>query len=71
MRNPRTKADIEFDRKSAEYDKVKIRCKCGHRVIIPVWVDKQICDWCGNYVYRNKKLEFKEKLKKELKKNGH
>lgn len=30
---------------------------------IPVWVDKQLCSWCGHYVYRNKNLEFKEKLK--------
>ena len=57
----------EFERQSDEYDKVKIRCKCGHRVVIPVWVDKQLCKWCGYYVYRNKQLEFKEKLTKKIK----
>ena len=53
----------EFSRMSNEYDKVKFKCTCGHKVIIPVWVDKQICHWCGMYVYRNKQLEFKEKMK--------
>lgn len=71
MRKPRTQDDKWYQKTSEEYDKVKITCKCGHRVIIPHWVKKQICDWCGNYVYRDKKLEFQEKLKKELKKNGH
>lgn len=57
----------EFERQADEYDKVKIRCKCGHRVIVPMWVDKKICSWCGHYVYRNKQLEFKEKLKEKRK----
>ena len=58
----------EFQRQSNEYDKVKFRCSCGHRVIIPYWRDKGLCSWCHHYVYRNKKLEFKEKLKNELRK---
>ena len=41
-----------------EYDKVKFECSCGPRVIIPKWEDKQLCHWCGKYVYRNKKEEF-------------
>ena len=59
----RVLTDKEYQRMSNEYDKVKIRCKCGHRVVIPVWVDKQICHWCGMYVYRDKQLEFKETMK--------
>lgn len=55
--------DIELDRQADELDKVKVRCKCGHRVIIPHWVDKQLCHWCHNYVYKDKSLEFKERLK--------
>lgn len=54
----------EFQRISKEYEKVKFKCKCGHKVIIPVWVDKQLCNWCGNYVYRNKKMELLDNLKK-------
>ena len=57
----------EYQRISDEYDKVKIRCKCGHKVIVPMWVDKQICAWCGYYVYRDKQLEFKETIKKMMK----
>lgn len=58
-------SDDEFQRISNEYAKVKFECKnCKHKVVIPVWVDKQICSWCGNYVYRNKKMELEDNLKK-------
>jgi len=30
----------QFQRQANEYDKVKIKCKCGHKLVIPVWVDK-------------------------------
>ena len=55
--------DEEYERLSREYEKVRYKCKCGHSVIIPAWVDKQLCNWCGNYVYKDKKDEFKCKLK--------
>ena len=35
----------EFKKMTDEYEKVKYVCKCGHRVVIPKWVDKQLCDW--------------------------
>ena len=44
----------------------KVRCKCSHTIIIPHNVDKVLCTYCGYYVYRNKKLEFKNKLKELL-----
>lgn len=50
-----------------EYSKLKIKCRCGHKLVIPIYVDKQICSWCGNYVYRNKQLEFKENINRRLK----
>lgn len=53
----------EYNHMTKEYDKVKYLCKCGHRVLIPYWEDKQLCSWCNHYVYKDKKLEFKEKLK--------
>lgn len=60
--------DAEFQRLSNEYNKIKIKCKhCGHKVVVPVWVDKQLCSWCGNYVFRNKQLEFKENVKRLMK----
>ena len=49
-------------------EEVKVRCKCGHRVIIPHWVDKQLCSWCKNYVFRDKKKEFEFRIKEKLKK---
>ncbi len=44
-------------------EKVRFMCSCGHKAIIPYWVDKQMCTWCGHWVYRNKREEFKDKLK--------
>ena len=58
----------EYKRMTDEYQKIKHYCKCGHSVIIPAWVDKQICNWCGNYVFRNKKIEFEHRLKEKIKK---
>ena len=59
-----------FRRKMDEYDKVKHICSCGHRIIMPKWVDKQICGWCGNYVFKDKREEFKYRLKEEIRKGG-
>lgn len=50
-----------------EYDKVKYKCKYGRRIVIPKWVDKQLCDWCGNYVFKSKKDEFQYRLGEKLK----
>lgn len=52
----------EYKRLSDEYDKVKYMCKCGHRVIIPYNVDKVLCSWCHNYVFKDKQVEFKYRL---------
>lgn len=57
----------EYNRMIDEYDKVKYRCKCGHRVIIPEWIDKQLCSHCGNYVFKNKKDEFKFRMMEKIK----
>lgn len=63
MSKYKTKDEEWYQKTMSELDKVKFRCKCGHKVVIPAWVDRQICDWCGNYVYKNKEIEFKHKLK--------
>lgn len=47
--------------------KFKVQCPCGTKTIIPMYVDKRICRNCGHWVYRNKKLEFKDRLTQELK----
>mgnify|MGYP003571288470 CR=1 FL=1 len=60
--------DKEYQRMSEEYNKVKYRCpRCkDHFVIIPAWVDRNLCDNCGMYVYKDKKTEFKYKMKEKL-----
>lgn len=58
----------EFKKMTDEYEKVKYVCKCGHRVVIPKWVDKQLCDWCGRYVFKDKKREFNYRISEQIKK---
>lgn len=59
----------EDDRMFEEYSKHKVRCKhCGHNSTIPVYVDKRVCSWCGNYVFRTPEIEFKFRLDQEIKK---
>lgn len=43
-------------------------CKCGHKVMIENKREKTLCNWCGNYVFKNKKDEFKYRM--ECKLNG-
>ena len=59
----------ELSNMTNEYDKVKYTCKCGHKVVIPKWVDKQICRWCGKYVFKSKKDEAIFRIKEKIK-NG-
>ena len=59
----------EYSRMADEYDKVKYRCKnCGHKVVIPYHIDKQICSWCKHYVFRSQQDEFRYRLECERKK---
>lgn len=37
--------------------------KCGKKAIIPTGVKRQICHWCGHWVYADKNMEFREKFK--------
>lgn len=47
--------------------KYKTKCShCGH-VIVMVYRKYCICDWCGHKVYRSKKDEFLDKMKKVIK----
>ena len=58
----------EYKRMTEEYDKVKYMCKCGHKVVISHNKTKSLCDWCGNYVFKDKKDEFKYRVKERIKK---
>ena len=46
----------------------KVKCKhCGRKVVMTN-AERTICSWCGHFVYRNSKIEFKYKLKEMLRK---
>ena len=44
----------------------KTKCKCGHSVAIPPHLNKVICSWCRNYVFRTPKDEFKHRMKEKM-----
>lgn len=53
------------------YAKLRVYCPtCGHSNTMPIQLDKKICSWCGNLVYRTEEIEFKEKLKKAIRKEA-
>ena len=58
----------EYKRMSNEYDKIKYSCKCGHKEVIPAFVDKVVCSWCGRYVFKCQKDEFEFRMKNLIKK---
>ena len=31
---------------------IKSKCKCGHTKVIPVYVDRILCNYCGHWIYR-------------------
>ena len=46
----------------------KTKCKhCGHSITMPN-AERTICSYCGYWVYRNKKIEFKYRMKEMLRK---
>lgn len=61
--------DFRKERKEADYFKpLRVKCKCGHVVTLPAYVDTLICSWCGNKLENNTKAHFMYKLRmmKEL-----
>lgn len=48
------------------YQKLKVKCKCGHTQVIPVFKDYCYCSHCRNKLKNNTKLYFLYKLRKEL-----
>lgn len=45
------------------------KCKCGHSIVFPNKTDKVICSYCGNYVFKDKKVEFNYRLQEEMRKS--
>lgn len=54
----------------SELEKLKVKCTCGHSIVMPVYKDTHICEYCGKKVRNNTKLYFMYKMRKELKKDG-
>lgn len=48
------------------YTKNSVKCKCGHTNFLGSR-DKIICSWCNNYVFKNKRIEFKYRIGELLK----
>lgn len=65
----RTKEDREYQRWTEARQEHKYVCKhCGHKQLITAWMDKNLCDWCKNYVFKSDKDEFKYRMQERLKK---
>lgn len=61
----------EISKLIEERNKFKIKCNCGHSIVIQPNKDYKICSWCGNKVINKRKI-FKENLLEKLEgKNGN
>lgn len=58
----------EIRRLEEERSKYKVQCKCGTKTIMTN-ADRTICRGCGHWIYRTKEIEFREKMKYELRRN--
>lgn len=45
-----------------------VKCKCSHSIIFHNGNDRELCSWCGKYVYKDSNTEFKYKLKENINK---
>ena len=66
--NDRGRKRTKEELKSSYYSEFMYRCSCSHTQLIPYNVEKVMCSHCGNWIYKNKKDEFKDKMLKELRK---
>jgi hypothetical protein len=44
----------------------KYKCRCGHVVLMLRGTDKKLCSWCHHYIYKDKRDEFKDRLRSIL-----
>ena len=51
--------------------KVRKLCKCGHSLLVPAYIQKVKCSYCGCWVFHNKKDEFNYKLEIALRKKKY
>lgn len=58
----------EAQKQADYYSKITKKCKCGHSVVMPVFVDKKICSYCGNLIFKDKKTEDLYRIREKLNK---
>ena len=46
---------------------IRTKCECGHTITF-LTTHPRICTYCGKLIYPRKQDEFKEKLKREMRK---
>lgn len=68
--NRNSKQFKEDTKRFETYSQNTIKCKCGCSVTFMTKIDRIICRWCGNYVYKTPELEFKYKIKEQLNKKS-
>ncbi|MEE0137739.1 hypothetical protein [Fusobacterium ulcerans] len=56
----------EMDRMFKTYTDNSYKCSCGHTIAIAKSCEKIVCSYCGRYVFREKKDEFKYRLKEVM-----
>ena len=45
----------------------KVKCKCSHTFVLGRH-ERALCSYCGNWVYKTPKIEFKYKMLEQTKK---
>lgn len=50
----------EVEKKYRALTKFRKKCKCGHSVY--VLGDYKLCTYCGNYIFKDDRTEFKYRL---------
>lgn len=66
LENLNYKDTIKFEKEIANK---RVKCECGHTITFTnTRSDRVLCNWCGKFVYKNKQLEFKYKMKSLLNK---
>lgn len=56
----------EMELINEDYIKHTIKCKCGHSIAIINKSGVAECNWCHNNVFKDKKTEFKYRMKENL-----
>ena len=55
----------EIELKAKEQTESRIKCKhCGHSRLLGKR-DKVICNWCGNYIFKDDETEFKYRMQEQ------